>query len=64
MEAPKLLPYRDAIRNSIAEILGIQKHQVFVKAKTAEKLGAVGKGKAIEAFATVLLSDANALKTR
>jgi ygbB family len=60
MEAPKLLPYRDAIRNSIADILGIQKHQVFVKAKTAEKLGAVGKGKAIEAFATVLLSDANA----
>lgn len=57
MEAPKLLPYRDAIRRSIAALLNIEKEQVFVKAKTAEKTGAVGKGKAVEVFATVLVTE-------
>ncbi|MBQ7613396.1 MAG: 2-C-methyl-D-erythritol 2,4-cyclodiphosphate synthase [Spirochaetaceae bacterium] len=56
LEAPALLPYRDQIRTSIAECLNIDKACVFVKAKTSEKVGPVGKRKAIEAYATVLVT--------
>ncbi|MEL3909189.1 MAG: 2-C-methyl-D-erythritol 2,4-cyclodiphosphate synthase [Treponemataceae bacterium] len=55
MESPKLLPYREKIRTSIAETLNLKSEQVFVKAKTAEKTGIVGAGEAIEAYATALV---------
>lgn len=57
-ESPKLLPYRNKIRKSIAELLGINSSRVFVKAKTREGLDSVGQGKAVEAFTTVLLTQA------
>ena len=56
LEKPKFLPYRQAVRESIAGILGIEPSQVFVKAKTGEKLGDVGAGESIEAEAVCLLS--------
>lgn len=55
IEAPKILPFRNAIRESIANILGVSIEQIFVKAKTAEKLGAIGSGDAAEVWATCLL---------
>lgn len=55
IEAPKILPFRNAIRESIANILGVSIEQIFVKAKTAEKLGAIGSGDAVEVWATCLL---------
>jgi 2-C-methyl-D-erythritol 2,4-cyclodiphosphate synthase len=54
-QAPKLLPYRVAMCGRIASALGIPVTQVNVKAKTAEKMGPVGLGQAIEARAVVLL---------
>ena len=54
-ENPKVLPFRDKIRKSLAETLGIGFEQVFVKGKTAEGLGPLGKGEAIEALAICLL---------
>jgi len=54
-EKPKVLPFRDVIRKSLAEILEVAKDCVFVKGKTKEGLGVVGKGKAIEVFAQCLL---------
>jgi 2-C-methyl-D-erythritol 2,4-cyclodiphosphate synthase len=54
-QAPKLAPYMDAIRASIAEVLTMEAGQINVKAKTAEKLGPVGQGQSIEARAIVLL---------
>jgi 2-C-methyl-D-erythritol 2,4-cyclodiphosphate synthase len=54
-EKPKVLPFRDVIRKSLAETLGITVESVFVKGKTAEGLGPVGKGKAVEVFAQCLL---------
>ena len=54
-QAPKLAPHIDAMRNRIAEALDLSPGQVNVKAKTAEKLGPVGQGLAIEARAIVLL---------
>ena len=54
-QAPKLAPFIDAMRARLAEVLGLAPDQVNVKAKTAEKLGPVGEGRAIEARAICLL---------
>ena len=54
-QAPKLAPHIGAIRQSIASTLSIDLEQVNVKAKTAEKMGPVGEGLAMEARAVVLL---------
>lgn len=56
LEKPKLLPYRQQIRQSIAEILELPVQAVFIKGKTAEKLGAIGKMRAVEAYAVVSLA--------
>lgn len=54
-QAPKLAPHIPAMRVNIAKTLGIDESQVNVKAKTAEKMGPVGQGAAMEARAVVLL---------
>ena len=55
-QAPRLAAHIPAMRNRIAEVLGVDPNQVNVKAKTAEKMGPVGEGQAIEARAVVLLT--------
>ncbi|WP_137863581.1 MULTISPECIES: bifunctional 2-C-methyl-D-erythritol 4-phosphate cytidylyltransferase/2-C-methyl-D-erythritol 2,4-cyclodiphosphate synthase [unclassified Sphingomonas] len=54
-EAPKVGPHREAIRASIAGILGLQPSEVSVKATTTERLGFTGRGEgmAAQAIATV-----------
>ncbi|BCN38091.1 2-C-methyl-D-erythritol 2,4-cyclodiphosphate synthase [Alicycliphilus denitrificans] len=54
-QAPRLAAHIPAMRERIAGALGLQGDQVNVKAKTAERLGPVGQGLAIEARAAVLL---------
>ena len=54
-QAPKLAPHIAAMRQNIAQALGIDLDCVNVKAKTAEKMGPVGEGRAMEARAVVLL---------
>jgi len=54
-EKPKLAPYIALIRERIAEIAGVPVGQVSVKAKTNEKLDAIGRGEAMAATAAVLL---------
>lgn len=55
-QAPKLMPHIQAMRARIAKALGLDVDQVNVKAKTAEKMGPVGLGQAMEARAVILLS--------
>lgn len=55
VQAPRLAPHIAAMRESIAAALGLAATQVNVKAKTAEKMGPVGLGQAIEARAVVLI---------
>ena len=55
-QAPKLTPHIPAMRERIAQVLGIVPGAVNVKAKTAETLGPVGQGQAIEARAVCLLA--------
>lgn len=58
-QAPKLAPHIAAMRTRIAQLLAIAPDCVNVKAKTAEKMGPVGEGLAIEARAVVLLQRAS-----
>ena len=55
-EAPKILPYRDAMISNIAGALEIDISQVNVKATTSEGIGAIGKGEGISAYAVCLLT--------
>ncbi len=55
-EAPKILPYRDAMIKNIAGALAIDVNLVNVKATTSEGVGAIGKGEGISAYAVCLLS--------
>jgi 2-C-methyl-D-erythritol 2,4-cyclodiphosphate synthase len=54
-ERPKLSAYKLAIRERMAELLGVSVEQVGMKAKTGEKVGPVGRQEAIMAEAVVLL---------
>jgi 2-C-methyl-D-erythritol 2,4-cyclodiphosphate synthase len=56
LERPKLRPYIFAMREKIAEVLGIELSNVSVKAKTAEGLDAVGQELAVAAQAVVMIT--------
>ncbi len=55
-QAPKMAPHIGAMRARIAALLGLDEGAVNVKAKTAEKMGPVGEGRAIETRAVCLLT--------
>jgi 2-C-methyl-D-erythritol 2,4-cyclodiphosphate synthase len=55
-QAPKMAPHIPAMRERIAQALGVAGDAVNVKAKTAEKMGPVGEGRAIEARAVCLIA--------
>ena len=57
LEGFKLLPYKNQIRESIAELCKIDVDRVSVKAKTNEGLDALGKGEAIKAEVILLLNN-------
>jgi len=42
-QVPRLLPYKSAMQERIASLLGIRKHLINIKATTAEKLGFIGR---------------------
>jgi 2-C-methyl-D-erythritol 2,4-cyclodiphosphate synthase len=55
LQSPKLRPYIDQMRSTLASIMGISVEQVSVKATTTERLGFVGRGEGCEVWATVLI---------
>jgi 2-C-methyl-D-erythritol 2,4-cyclodiphosphate synthase len=55
LEKPKLSSHIDAMREALAAVLGLPVGAVSVKAKTAEGLGAVGEGRAIESHAVAAI---------
>jgi 2-C-methyl-D-erythritol 2,4-cyclodiphosphate synthase len=57
-QAPRLAAHIPAMRRCIAAAAGVDEAQVNVKAKTAERLGPVGQGLAMEARAVALLFQA------
>ena len=55
MERPKLAPYRDAVRESLARALGLATSGVSVKATTGEGMGFVGRREGVAAMAVATL---------
>ena len=53
---PKMMPYIPKMKESLAHVLNINPSDISIKAKTKEKLDAVGENKAIEANAVVMLN--------
>lgn len=58
LEAPKMMKYAPAMRETIAAILAISTDDISIKATTTEQLGFVGRGEGLVAYATVLLEKA------
>ena len=56
-QRPRIIPYREDLRDSLAEILGIPVSVVSVKATTTEGLGFVGRSEGLAALAMVLLAE-------
>jgi 2-C-methyl-D-erythritol 2,4-cyclodiphosphate synthase len=55
VQAPKLAPYLGAMRDALADTLGLEVERISVKAKTSEGLGYTGDGSGIAAYAVVLV---------
>jgi 2-C-methyl-D-erythritol 2,4-cyclodiphosphate synthase len=55
MEQPKLGPHREAIREGLAQALGVESGRVNVKASTGEGMGFVGRGEGVAALAVASL---------
>jgi 2-C-methyl-D-erythritol 2,4-cyclodiphosphate synthase len=55
-QKPRLADRKPAMRQRLAEALGLSPDCVGLKARTAEGLGAVGRGEAIEVQAIVLMA--------
>lgn len=63
LERPKFIPYRNQVIESIARTLDVSTEQIFVKAKTGEKLGSVGTGGAVEAWCSCILTRRSGFRT-
>ena len=59
LETPKLAPHRHAIRERLAEALGIPLERVNVKATTGEGMGFIGRGEGAAALAVASLQAAS-----
>lgn len=59
-QAPKMVPHIETMRANIARALQLDVDAVNVKATTTERLGFVGDGSGISAYAVCLLEDADA----
>ncbi len=55
LQRPKLAPYIQPMRETLAPILGVTPDRVSVKATTTEHLGYVGRGEGCEVWASVLI---------
>ncbi len=56
LQSPKLRPHIDAMRRTLAEVIGCDTDRISIKATTTERLGFVGRGEGCEVWATVLIS--------
>jgi 2-C-methyl-D-erythritol 4-phosphate cytidylyltransferase/2-C-methyl-D-erythritol 2,4-cyclodiphosphate synthase len=58
-EAPRIGPYRDAMRARVADLLRLSLSRTSIKATTTERLGFTGRGEGIaaQAVATIMMGD-------
>ncbi|MGB9769783.1 MULTISPECIES: 2-C-methyl-D-erythritol 2,4-cyclodiphosphate synthase [Caldisericum] len=55
LEEPKIAPFVDSMRETISQILCIEKERVSIKGKTNEGMGFVGRKEGVQVFAVVIL---------
>ncbi|PLW91962.1 MAG: 2-C-methyl-D-erythritol 2,4-cyclodiphosphate synthase [Marinilabiliales bacterium] len=55
LESPRISPYMDPIKESLAGVLGIPADRISVKATTNERVDATGEGRAIAVYTSILL---------
>jgi len=55
LEAPKVMPYTEEMKENIADALGLEPSQISIKATTSEKMGFVGRREGIAALAIALI---------
>jgi len=56
LQRPKINPHIPAMKECLAEVMGIPVDDVSIKATTTERLGFVGREEGVSAYATVLIS--------
>ena len=56
LQAPKIAPYVEQMRETLALVMGVPVDAVSIKATTTERLGFTGREEGVEAYAAVLLS--------
>lgn len=54
-ERPKLNPHIPAMKQTLAEVMGVDEEDISIKATTTEKLGFTGRQEGMAAYATVLI---------
>jgi 2-C-methyl-D-erythritol 4-phosphate cytidylyltransferase/2-C-methyl-D-erythritol 2,4-cyclodiphosphate synthase len=52
-EAPKIAPYRDAMRESLSKLTDLSLSAISIKATTTDRLGFLGRGEGLACFAVV-----------
>ena len=57
LESPKILPYKQQMRSTIALLCGLPEQRVNLKATTSEKLGFVGNKEGVQAYAICQLQE-------
>jgi 2-C-methyl-D-erythritol 2,4-cyclodiphosphate synthase len=55
LEEPKIRPHVTKMQKIIAEIIDVSTNDISIKATTTEKMGFIGRGEGIAAYATALL---------
>ena len=55
LQEPKIKPYVDEMRRTIASVIGTAEKNISIKATTTEQMGFVGRKEGLVAYATVLL---------
>ncbi len=58
-QSPKIGRYKAKMKENISSVLKINPKQINIKATTTEKLGSIGRGEGISAYAVVLLEEKN-----
>lgn len=55
LERPKILPYKQTMREVISNLCGLAPARVSIKATTSESVGAIGRGEAVQSWVVCLV---------
>jgi len=61
-QKPKLIPYLDSMKTTLAKILNIEKTEISIKAKREEGLGFTGRSEGIKAYSVILIDKGGEIK--